>query len=67
MRLQQYITEMANEINLESGQTIDKKTMTKFKKKFKDTTEFINHIKTKVKLTSNDERRLKAAFNEDIS
>lgn len=59
------IEEMGNELNLESGYTITKKTMKKMKKKYKTANEFIKHLKSKVKtLTDKDERRIKAALGE---
>jgi len=65
MRLEKYLIEMPEEIHLDAGQTIDKKTMKRMKLKHKTEDVFISAIKAKVKnLSSSDERRLRAAYND---
>ena len=65
MRLEKYLTEMPQTITLDSGILIDKPTIKKFRKKFKnDVGAFLKHIQTRASLSSNDERLLKAAYEE---
>ena len=59
------ITEMAATIQLDNGTNIGQSALKKFKRKFKDNADgFIEHIQTKFKLSTNDVRRLKAAYEE---
>lgn len=63
MKFIDYLNEMAGEIDLESGHTIDKKVMIKMKKKYRTEDEFVTHLKSKIKnLSSQDEIRIRAAY-----
>lgn len=65
MRLKQYLKEIDYILKLETGHTLTKKTLKKFKKKYKNNVEdFISHIETRLDLSKSDERRLKAAYKE---
>jgi hypothetical protein len=66
MRLEKYLTEMPKTITLDSGILIDRPTIKKFKKKFKNDIEgFLKHIQTRASLSSRDERLLRNSY-EDI-
>jgi len=65
MRFEQYINEMGASMQLDNGIDISKSAMGKFKRKFKDNIDgFIKHIETKYKLSDEDIRKLKVAYEE---
>jgi len=65
MRANENINEMAGELDLESGHTIEKKVMIKMKKKYKTEDEFVSHLKSKIKkMSKQDEIRIRAAYKE---
>lgn len=63
--LKEDLNEMGNELDLETGHTIEKKVLKKMKKKYKTENEFVSHLKSKIKnLSKQDEIRIRAAYKE---
>ena len=64
-RLDSLIIEMADEMQLDSGQIITKKALVKLKKNTKNFNEFILRIQKKAKLTNAEESKLKSMYDMD--